>query len=182
MIRARSEADAAWVALHVGLDRQIAVLEVLVQATQAQIRALVALRVERDGAAQLEAAQAEVQARSAALATSHDEVARAAEALGGALGLDGPTSSLSALAFALGPPERDALRERISLLRSLGQALAELQRLAQAHARRGLAAVTAWRTVLDTAQGGIGATYTRGGRARPRVAAPPPAMSLELDL
>lgn len=169
-------------ALVVALDRQIDVLELLVQATQAQLRALVGLRLHRDGAAELESAQVELQARGHELARSMDEVARRAAALADRLGVPAAAMSLSALALALGPPERERLRERVSLVRSLGQALGELQQLAQAHARRGLAAVSTWRTVLDTAQGGMGATYTRGGRASARATTTPPALSLELDL
>jgi len=164
------------------IDAQTEVLDALVGATQAQIRVLIGLRVHRDGGQALIAAQSEVQVLTRRLESLTAEVRPRALMLAQRLGLPAGPPSLQALAFALPLPERQAGLDAVSALRSLGQALAELQIIAQAHAQRGLHAVVAWRTVLGVPDTDIGATYTRRGRARARQTSPLPALSLDLDL
>jgi len=181
--RDRAAADAvAATALAGMVDAQVEVCDALVAATQAQIRALIDLRVHRGGGAELAAAQAEIQRLTFRLEVVSSEVRQRSATLAETLGLPPAERTLTELALALPRAERDAALARVSALRSLGQALAELQAIAQAHAQRGLHAVAAWRTVIGAPHAEIGATYTRRGRARSRQTTLPPALSLDLDL
>lgn len=160
---------------------QTELLDALVQATQQQIRTLIELRVHRDGGEALVAAQSEVQFLTRRLEVAMGEIAPRVQLLAQRLGL-AANNTLQALAMELPQVEREAALDAVSALRSLGQALAELQIIAQAHAQRGLQAVLAWRSVLGVPDTEIGATYTRRGRTRSRQITPLPALRLDLDL
>lgn len=164
------------------VQAQTELLEALVAATQVQIGALIELRVHRDGGEALVAAQAEVQQLTRRLELSTAALSPQLLALAQRLGVPPTNLTLQALALASPPAERAASLDAVSALRSLGQALAELQLVAQAHAQRGLHAVVAWRSVLGVPDTDIGATYTRRGRARPRQTAPLPALRLDMEL
>ncbi|MBL8784295.1 MAG: hypothetical protein JNJ59_05285 [Deltaproteobacteria bacterium] len=178
----------AWLA---AIDAQVELFDALVAATQEQIRALVGLTL-RHGAGMDRLAESQqviqglVQALERQTLTARGLMHETAVALG--LGpasapraLHGEPDKLKALevAVALPRPLRDGAIERLSALRSLGQALSELQHVAQAHAQRGLQVVQAWGTVLGVPATGIGHTYSRYGRS---ARSQSQAINLEVEL
>ncbi len=166
------------------LDLQVVTLDELVSATQAQVRALIALKATDVGDSEtmrdLGSAQARVSELSTRLGQNADSTLEAAAILQRELGLGGPALKLSELLPVLTASQRRPLDERLSSLRSIGQALQELQRVAQVHAHRGLQAVAAWRTILGVPQQEAGPTYSRTGR--PWVRPTLPATSVDIDL
>ncbi|MFO0750613.1 MAG: hypothetical protein U1F43_33835, partial [Myxococcota bacterium] len=89
---------------------------------------------------------------------------------------------VKAAGAALPAPERpDSVLDRMSNVRSLAQALAELQRISQFHCQRGLQILAAWREHLQ-ASSTPGPTYARNGRTRVRTGVVSTPSVLEVDL
>lgn len=184
---ASPDLDGALGELAQAIDQQLEVLDALVSATQDQLKALISLKgVGLEGTAPGEPTQlSEVQGAIAKLSTrlglSGDRVRNAARVLHQLVGAPDDTElTLRDLVELVPLEKRDIAAERVSALRSLAQALAELQRVSMVHANRGLQAIAAWRTVLGVPESESGATYNRAGRSKPRH--PNQAASLELEL
>jgi len=164
------------------LDLHAELLESLVEASQGQLRALIGYRGDvRGGGEALELAHTEVRALSERLEAS--SAALASEVLAAARDLGIPEASepgISDLADRLPTAAGDALRERVSAVRSLAQALTELQQLNQVHARRGLQLVSAWRALMTGDTSGGLETYSHPGR--PRQKSRTSASTLELSI
>ncbi|HRE88670.1 MAG TPA: hypothetical protein PK095_05965 [Myxococcota bacterium] len=180
--------DAALGELVQAIDHQLEVLDALVSATQDQLKALISLKgVGLEGTAPGERTPlVEVQSAIAKLSTrlglSGDRVRDAARTLYRLLGGEGEDAELTLSELVARVPEdkREAAAERVSALRSLAQALGELQRVSLVHANRGLQAISAWRSVLGMPESESGLTYNRAGRSRPRHNTQPTSLELEL--
>jgi hypothetical protein len=165
-------------------DAQIATMDELIRTTQVQVRSLIALKVSAVGDSEsmreLASAQVRLSELSTELGAQSENTREAAAYVQRSFGLPGSPLTLSELVTSLPASQRRPLEERVSAMRSMGQALQELQRVAQIHAHRGLQAVAAWRTVLGVPQSEAGATYSRTGR--PTMRPTTPATSVDLDL
>jgi hypothetical protein len=181
-----ADLDTALAELAQAIDQQLEVLDALVSATQDQLKALISLKgVGLESAAPGQTPLDEVHGAIAKLSTrlglSGDRVRNAARVLHHILGgADDTEPTLSELVAKVPAERRELAAERVSALRSLAQALAELQRVSLVHANRGLQAIAAWRTVLGVPETESGATYNRAGRSKAR--SPNHATSLELEL
>lgn len=170
------------------IDQQLEVLDALVAATQDQLKALISLKgVGLEGTAPGERTPLiEVQSAIAKLSTrlglSGDRVRDAARVLYRLLGGQPEDNeiTLSELIGRVPDDKREAAAERVSALRSLAQALGELQRVSLVHANRGLQAISAWRSVLGMPESESGLTYNRAGRSRARHNTQPTSLELEL--
>lgn len=180
--------DSALTELAHAIDHQLEVLDALVAATQDQLKALISLKgVGLDASAPGERTPlVEVQSAIAKLSTrlglSGDRVRDAARTLYRLTGGQGEDLELTLSELIARVPEdkREAAAERVSALRSLSQALGELQRVSLVHANRGLQAISAWRTVLGMPESESGLTYNRAGRSRARHGTQPTSLELEL--
>ncbi|MCC6620503.1 MAG: hypothetical protein IT385_04570 [Deltaproteobacteria bacterium] len=163
-------------ALGAALDAQASILEAMVLVSQRQIAAILAYRADlrRDGPDELEAARAELSALTRELEAACDDVTRASDRIAPGLGPVRATAHL-------GPLVRQSIHDKLSTVRSLAQALGELQRVTQFHAQRGLQIVHAWKSLMDAGQSA--GTYSRRGNARRvgRITEAPPRV-LEVDI
>jgi len=141
------------------LDAQVQVLEAMVLASQRQISAILAYRADlrQTEPDELARAQADLGRGAAALGPINEAVRGAVDAI-----LPGATPSAAAARLPL--PERRAVEERISLVRSLAQSMNELQRVTQFHAQRGLQVLRAWRSLVEPTQSAN--TYSHPRTAR----------------
>lgn len=180
--------DAALAEFVHAIDHQLEVLDALVAATQDQLKALISLKgVGLEGTAPGERTPlVEVQNAIAKLSTrlglSGDRVRDASRTLYRLLGgqADETELTLTELIGRVPDDKREAAAERVSALRSLAQALGELQRVSLVHANRGLQAISAWRSVLGMPESESGLTYNRAGRSRARQTTQPTSLELEL--
>jgi hypothetical protein len=153
------------------LDVHVELLDTLVGATQEQYKALLGFRTDgpETGAA-LATINDRIQDLIAAVARHGSTTREAADAVAEAFGL--PTDGfqhLSELAARLPAATQEPLIERLSCLRSLGEALRELSQINHLHARRGLQVVSAWRSAVTH---GDTASKTYNARGRPRLDVP----------
>lgn len=180
--------DTALTELVHAIDQQLEVLDALVAATQDQLKALISLKGvglestapnERTPLVEVQSAIAKLSTR---LGLSGDRVRDAARTLYRLLGGQGDDAELTLTELIGRVPDdkRDAAAERVSALRSLAQALGELQRVSLVHANRGLQAISAWRSVLGMPESESGLTYNRAGRSRARHNTQPTSLELEL--
>lgn len=152
-------------ALLEALDAQASILEAMVSASQRQVAAILQYRADfrKEQPDALTQAQTEMKALLEELGRANDSVKVAGAALPAA---QRPASVL----------------ERMSDVRSLAQALSELQKISQFHCQRGLQLISAWREQLASAAN-PGPTYARNGRTRVRTAVGMSTASvLEVDL
>lgn len=167
-------------------DLQLEVLDALVSATQDQLKALIGMRglgLEKESAQGTEFAQIQsaITALSARLGLAGDRLRAAARILHKMLAdPNGPELTLTELMALVPDDRREAASERVSALRSLAQALGELQRVSLVHANRGLQAISAWRTVLGVPETETGMTYNRAGRSKARFPSTPTSLEIEL--
>jgi len=167
-------------------DLQLEVLDALVSATQDQLKALIGLRglgLEKESSHGTELAQVQsaITTLSSRLGMAGDRLRVAARTLHKMLANpDGPELTLTELIALVPDDRREAAAERVSALRSLAQALGELQRVSLVHANRGLQAISAWRTVLGVPETESGMTYNRAGRSKSRFPNAPTSLEIEL--
>lgn len=130
------------------LDAQASVLEAMVEASQRQVAAILHYRADlrKEEPDELAQSREEMQELLARLGRATEVVKRA--------GRDVPTAHRPTVVL-----------ERMSDVRSLAQALSELQQISQFHAQRGLQVIAAWREQLGGATP-AGPTYARNGRPR----------------
>ncbi|PIE17284.1 MAG: hypothetical protein CSA66_06185 [Proteobacteria bacterium] len=158
-------------ALCAALEGHIEVLRALVRASQRQQRAIIGFRTAMDevhaSAEQVASTNAEILDLKAALGERHHEVQLLVQAACQRLELDPDNAGLSDIVATLDPELREPLSLQMSCVRSLVEALDELQRLNQAHAQRGLQLLHAWMSLLSGDGGRSSAqTYTQRGRRR----------------
>lgn len=180
--------DEAIGELVAAIDGELEILDALVSATQDQVKAIIGLRglsleVKPGQPSELAQVQTAIAALSTRLGLAGDRVREAARVLSGLLPdpqRDDADLTLTELIDRLPADHREAPAERVSALRSLAQALGELQRVSLVHANRGLQAISAWRTVLGVPQTESGVTYNRAGRSKARFPTQPTSLELEL--
>lgn len=180
-VSSASPVNAELAALCSALDAHAEVLAAQVDASQRQIRAIVGYRVSlRDGGGELADLQGTLVALTQQVGAGLETVRSAAQALGEALGRDGASVKLSDLVEALPARLGAVLAERVSTVRSLSQAVGELQKVSQFHAQRGLQLVAAWRAMASRVAPDAGPAYTKVGRPRSQFASE--AVALEWDV
>lgn len=182
--------DTALTELAQAIDNQLEILDALVSATQDQLKALINLKgVGLEGTSPgertpLSDVQSAIAKLSTRLGLAGDRVRNAARVLHLLIGPDPTTESaeptLTELIARVPEDKREIASERVSALRSLAQALSELQRVSLVHANRGLQAISAWRTVLGMPESESGLTYNRAGRSKTRHPTHPTSLELEL--
>jgi len=159
------------------LDVHVELLDRLVEATQQQKKALLGYRpgtAERDE--RLSAANARLTELVTAVDRHGPRTRDAADVVARSYG-QADYATLSALAATLPEPEREALRERLSCVRSLTEALAELSQINHLHARRGLQLVSAWRSIVTR---GETTPTTYNAKGRPRSDTPTGSLTLNI--
>lgn len=145
------------------LEQHIEILKSLVELSQREHQQLIAF--EPGPLAQTTEAKAAV---ATELSNSESQLLTTLQAVAQEVGYpkDQELVLSQVLQLVIGP-DREALRERATILRSLGESLAELQAISLVHAERGLKAVRAYTSLLRSHNGeeeeGV---YTSQGRPR----------------
>lgn len=177
---APASVSAELAALCQALDAQAELLAAQVEASQRQIKAIVGYRVSvPHGGGELADLQAALVALTGKVGAGLATVQATAQALAVALGRAPAGVKLSDLVAALPARLGAMLAERVSTVRSLSQAVGELQKVSHFHAQRGLQLVAAWRSMGRVAADS-GPAYTKVGRPRAHLA--PEAVALEWDV